>query len=491
MKPTLSDLVQRVDTECARSYAADLKTAMRWVAVPSVSLEPEHLIDCNVMAALVEADYQAMGFETSRFTTPKLGLPAVYMRRVVNPSAPTLFFYFHGDVKPAQKEDGWTQNNPFRAVTRDGKLFGRGTADDKAHHLIFKSGLAAYLKTYGTSAMNVEGVAEWGEEVGSAEFDQIANWVSSIRGSRPVDFIVVTDSGWVTEDDPTICIGLRGQCKFELKVTVATKPTHTGIYGGGIQNAIFALCHIVAKTIDANGTVSAPGFYPGITVSDSERVEAHEVPFDRDAFLSAAGVTDTTGYAGLSTVERTTAWPTADATSVTAGWQKEGVNTTSAHIATMKFACRLVNGQDPQYVFDVLKSAFENAGRQITGDSGKQLVTVELGNMGGSPALYVPSNNVFVQAASRAMTEVLGKRVIPARGGGSIPALNLLLDAVTPRGATTPALVMPGFVRPSDGMHEANEHIGLDVFKDGRTAMARMLAYSHDALGLATPKDLT
>ncbi len=259
----------------------------RWVAIPSVSTDPERARDVEASAAFLR-DY-ALGCGMSRAEIwPTAGHPAVFAERIEDPSLPTVLVYGHHDVQPVDPENEW-EAAPFEPLERDGMLLGRGTADDKGHILMHLEAIRGILDTRSRLPINVKLIAEGEEEDGSEHFEEL------VRGHRQqlaADVAVISDTGMLAEDVPGLTVALRGLAYWEVRVETADTDLHSGVYGGAVLNPIAVLSQLLAGLHDAQGRVTVPGFYQGVRgLTSAERAELAQVPFDGGAFLASVGAT--------------------------------------------------------------------------------------------------------------------------------------------------------------------------------------------------------
>ncbi|MCG7526988.1 dipeptidase [Streptomyces sp. OfavH-34-F] len=443
-----------------RTYTEQHRTAFlddlaEWLRIPSVSAQPEHEGDVRRSAEWLSAKLKETGFPVTE-VWETAGAPAVFAAWPSDdPAAPTVLVYGHHDVQPAAREDGWS-GEPFEPVIRDGRMYGRGAADDKGQVFFHTLGVRAHLAATGRTspAVHLKLVIEGEEESGSPHFRDL---VERHADRLAADAVIVSDTGMWNETTPTVCVGTRGLAECEIELRGPDQDIHSGSFGGAVPNPATEIARLVAALHDADGRVAIPGFYDGVTpLTATERALLAELPFDEADWLRTARSRAASGEAGYSTLERIWARPTAEVNGIGGGYQGEGSKTIIPSSARAKISFRLVAGQDPDHVERAVRDWAE---ARVPAGIDQRITFL--------PAIrpcLTPLDHPALQAVARAMGRAFGRKVLFTREGGSGPAADLqdVLGA--------PVLFL-GISVPSDGWHAPDEKVELDLlFKGAETA---------------------
>lgn len=431
-----------------------LEELMDLLRIPSISADSAYEGDVLKTADAVADSLKTAGVENVEVcSTP--GFPVVYGDKIIDPALPTILVYGHYDVQPPDPMDLW-ESGPFEPVVKptsihpDGAIFARGACDDKGQMYMHVKAFEVMNNT-DSLACNVKFMIEGEEEIGS---ENLAWFVERNREKLSCDVILISDTGILGNDNPSITTGLRGLSYVEVKVTGPNRDLHSGLYGGAVANPINILTKMIASLHDEDNHITIPGFYENVEVlSTEERAEMAKAPFDLDKYKKALDLGDVWGEKGYSTMERNSIRPTLDVNGIWGGYTGEGAKTVIASEAFAKISMRLVPGQDP----DKITQLFTDHFKSIAPSAVKVEVTP---HHGGDP--YVsPTDNPGYQAASKAMETSFGKKPIPVRSGGSIPIVALFERELEVKS------ILMGFGLDSDAIHSPNEHYGLFNYYKG------------------------
>src|SRR5687768_10322421 len=269
-----------------RKFLSDNDTRIRselfdFLRIPSVSAKSEHNADTRRAAEWVKASLDRIGVPAKIY--PTAGHPVVVGEWRNAPGAPTVLIYGHYDVQPAEPLDLWT-SPPFEPTVRDGKIFARGSVDDKGQLFLHVKALEAHLATRGRLPVNVVVIAEGEEEIGS---EHLASFVKDQKKLLKCDAVVISDSAMFAPGLPSVLSSLRGLAYFEINVQGPAGDLHSGIYGGAVVNPAMALARILATMHDADGRVLIDGFYDDVRDwGDAARANIRKLPFDEKHFLA-------------------------------------------------------------------------------------------------------------------------------------------------------------------------------------------------------------
>lgn len=422
--------------------------------IPSISADSAYKDDVMKTAEVVADSLKSAGAEKVEIC-PTPGYPIVYAEKIVDPSLPTVLIYGHYDVQPPDPLELWT-TEPFDPVIRktdkhpDGAIFARGACDDKGQMFMHVKALEVMNAT-GTLACNVKFMIEGEEEVGSENLDW---FVERNIEKLEADVILISDTGMLSNDTPSITTGLRGLSYVEVKVTGPNRDLHSGLYGGAVANPINVLNKMIASLQDDNNHITIPHFYEDVQeLSEEEREAMSKAPFSLDAYKGALELGDVYGELGYSTPERASIRPTLDVNGIWGGYMGEGAKTVIPSWAKAKISMRLVPHQDPDKITKLFKEHFEKIAPPA--------VKVEVNPHHGGLPYVSPTDDPGYRAASKAMEESFGNTPVPVRSGGSIPIVALFEQKLGLKS------ILMGFGLDSDAIHSPNEHFGLFNYYKG------------------------
>ena len=438
------------------NYLADNQTRfldelMDWLRIPSVSADPKFHADILRAADYLKLRLEEAGVQNLEIC-PTAGNPIVYGDYLAaGPSKPTVLVYGHYDVQPADPYELWT-SPPFEPVIKDEKIYARGACDDKGQVYMHVKAFEMMMRDgQGGVPCNIKFMFEGEEEIGS---NNLEIFVRANKEKLRADVILISDTGMLANDVPSIEVGLRGLSYHEVEVTGPNRDLHSGIYGGAVMNPINALCTMIASLHDENRRITIPAFYANVAeLSPAERAEMALAPFSEADFQASIGLPASAGEAGFSSMERTSIRPTLDVNGIWGGYTGEGAKTVIASQAHAKISMRLV----PHQTSAEISGLFQKHFRSIAPAG----ITVEVRPHHGGEPVVTPTDSVAYRAAADAMETTFGKRPVPTRGGGSIPIVAMFKSEL---GLDT---VLLGFGLDSDAIHSPNEHYGVFNFMKG------------------------
>ncbi len=416
--------------------------------IPSVSTDPSFKDDILKAADFLKNKLIEAGADNVEVCETG-GYPIVYGEKIIDKNLPTVLVYGHYDVQPADPIELW-DSPPFEPVVRDGLIIARGSADDKGQVYMHVKAFEAMMAT-NTMACNIKFMIEGEEEVGS---DSLGPFLEANKEKLKADVVLVSDTAMLSNEQPSLTMGLRGLSYMEVEVTGPNRDLHSGIYGGAVANPINELCKMIASLTDEKNHITIPGFYDGIhALSPEERIAMNEAPFDAEEYKADLGINEVHGEDGYTTLERASIRPTLDVNGIWGGYTQPGAKTVLPSKAYAKISMRLVPGQNSQDISDKFTRHFKN----ISPDYVKVKVTP---HHGGEPAV-TPIDSIAYRAAEMAMEDAFGKKPIPMRGGGSIPIVSLFEKTL---GLKT---ILMGFGLDSNKIHSPNENYGLFNYYKG------------------------
>ncbi|GAB1307901.1 dipeptidase [Urechidicola sp. KH5] len=422
--------------------------------IPSISADSAYKEDVLKTADAIKISLEKAGCDHVEICeTP--GYPIVYGEKIVDPKKPTVLVYGHYDVQPADPIDLW-DSPPFEPVIKktdlhpEGAIFARGACDDKGQMYMHVKAMELMTAT-DQLPCNVKFMIEGEEEVGS---ESLSWFVQRNQEKLANDVILISDTGMISNTQPSITTGLRGLSYVEVEVTGPNRDLHSGLYGGAVANPINVLTKMIASLHDENNHITIPGFYDKVEeLSKEERAEMAKAPFSLDAYKSALDIDDVYGEKGYTTNERNSIRPTLDVNGIWGGYIGEGAKTVIASKAYAKISMRLVPNQDWHEITDLFKKHFKSIAPKS--------VKVEVKPHHGGQGYVTPIDNIGYQAANKAYTETFGVQAIPQRSGGSIPIVALFEQELKSK------TILMGFGLDSDAIHSPNEHYGIFNYLKG------------------------
>lgn len=427
-----------------------------FLRIPSVSAQPAHDADTRAAAEWVKRSLEQAGLDATVHDTP--GHPVVLGEwRGAGPDAPTVLVYGHYDVQPPEPLDLWT-SAPFEPEVRNGRIYARGSVDDKGQLFLHIKALEAHIRTRGSLPCNVVVIAEGEEEVGSTNLEL---FIERNRDLLAASAVVISDSSMFAEGMPSMLSSLRGLSYFQIDVQGPSGDLHSGIYGGAVVNPAAALARIIASMHDANGHVAIDGFYDDVSpFSDHVISGMRELPHTDDGFKREIGVTTLGGEAGYTTLEKLWTRPTCEVNGLLSGYTGDGAKTVLPAKAMAKVSCRLVPNQDPARIAQL----FEAHVKEFTPEGVTAKVTYV---HGGRPWRADLSGPIF-DAARRALHAAFGREPVIVGEGGSIPVVGDFQRILE-----TPVLLV-GFGLPGENAHAPDEWMSVENFRRGTRAMAAL-----------------
>lgn len=390
--------------------------------IPSVSAKSEHKADMLTCAEAVKDRLLEAGADTVSIY-PTEGHPIVYGEKIIDPAKPTVV---------------------------DGKIYARGSCDDKGQVYMHIKALEILVQT-NTLQSNIKFCIEGEEEVGSPN---LGKFVAANTALLKADCVLISDSAMISMDTPSLDIGMRGLSYIEVEVTGPNRDLHSGVYGGAVANPITILAKMIASLHDENNHISIPGFYDEVAVATPEERELMaSAPFDENEYKEDLGVQELWGEAGYSSNERTGIRPTIELNGIWGGYTGEGAKTVLPSKAFAKISARLVPNQSSQKISDILIEHLQKIAPPF--------VTVKATLHHGGEPYSTPIDSCAYKAASKAMETTFGKTPIPVRGGGSIPICALFEKELGIK------IVFMGFGLDSDNLHSPNEKFNIKNFYKG------------------------
>lgn len=448
----MSDVRQYIDDNLNR-FREELFDFLR---IPSVSARSEHRPDMRRAAEWLADRMRDAGLEVSIEETP--GHPVVLGEwRGAGPGARTVLIYGHYDVQPPEPLELWT-SPPFEPEVRDGRIYARGSVDDKGQLYLHVKAIEAHMKTRGKLPVNVIVLAEGEEEIGSGN---LIPFVRAYAERLKADYVVISDTTMFGPDVPTIGVSLRGIAYFEIEVRGPAQDLHSGSYGGAVVNPATALARIIASFHDDDWHVAIPGFYDDVHAAPEFRAQIRELPFDDEAFRKEAGSPALGGEAGQSTLERLWVRPTVEVNGLVSGYIGEGPKTVLPSRALAKVSCRLVPNQDPEKIAVLMQRHVERVA-----PAG---VEVEVRVLQAGPPWQARIEGRLVEAGITALEKAFGKKPVFAGEGGSIPIVPAL------EGVLGAQALLMGFGLPGENAHAPDEWMSVENFEKGTHAAAVLL----------------
>jgi len=422
--------------------------------IPSVSADTAYSQDVIDTSEAVKLSLENAGCDFVEICETD-GYPIVYGEKIIDPELPTVLVYGHYDVQPADPIELWT-SPPFEPVIKktdihpEGAIFARGACDDKGQMYMHVKAFEYMIKNNNLPC-NVKFMIEGEEEVGSVN---LKTFVENNTEKLKNDVILISDTGMISNQQPSITTGLRGLSYVEVEVTGPNRDLHSGLYGGAVANPINILAKMIASLHEENNHITIPGFYDKVEeLSLEERAEMAKAPFSLEKYKNALKLNDVYGEKGYVTNERNSIRPTLDVNGIWGGYTGEGAKTVIASQAFAKISMRLVPNQEWEEITELFTKHFLSLAPEG--------VTVKVKPHHGGQGYVTPIDSIGYQAANMAYTETFGVPAIPVRSGGSIPIVALFEKELKSK------TILMGFGLDSDAIHSPNEHFGIFNYLKG------------------------
>jgi cysteinylglycine-S-conjugate dipeptidase len=439
-------------------YLDELKKLVR---IPSVSFEG---FDKTQVRKSGEATCDLMrrkGLKNVQLLEMPNAHPYAYGEWTEAKGRPTLLLYAHHDVQPAGEKEKWTQPDPFEPVEKEGRLWGRGAADDKAGILVHIAAIDSWLEAHGSLPVNVKMIIEGEEEAGSGS---LPAFLKKHRDLLQADAIVLTDTANFETGLPSITTALRGLVVVQVEVKALKQPVHSGMWGGPVPDPTMALCQILAPLVKPDGTINLPGIYDKVRpLSDTERKSIAALPTSEDLFRKQAGMLPGTKLLGDRPPWETN-WrqPSLAVNAVQASSRKDARNII-CESAWARVGIRTVPDMDISEVREKLVAALKK--EPPFG------VKVEVTPESEGGWWYTQGDAKAFRAARKALKEGYGQEPVSIGCGGSIP----FVDPFSRELGGAPALLI-GVEDPYSNAHSENESLHLGDFDKATKSAIRFYA---------------
>lgn len=384
--------------------------------------------------------------EESKFTTQVFydyGHPIFFAEYEVDPRFPTCLIYGHYDVQPAEKSDGWN-SNPFEVIEKDGKLFGRGTMDDKGQLLMHMLVIKHLIKN-NELRYNIKFISEGEEEIGSPHIER---FIEEHKELLKADFIMLSD-GELMGTNPTIELGFRGIVNGELTIITATNDLHSGLYGGVAPNAAHVASKFIHDMHDELNNITVEGFYDNV----DKITYTSPINYDVETYKKNTGAKALHLQKGMDIYTQVGLMPAFNIVGMWSGYIGEGIKTAIPSKATIKFNTRIVQRQTPEEVEDKLRKHV----KKMLPDFVEYDLVI---NEKAYPA-KVEKENVFLQKASDVLTKIFGSEPTYKYDGGTEPVI-----AYFAKHLGYPQAIIP-FANEDGHMHGIDENFEISYIKKG------------------------
>ena len=446
-----------------------LRELIDFLAIPSVSALPSHAADCRRAAEWLRDELLRLGCPTVELIEGN-GHPVVWAEGPPVPGRPTLLVYGHYDVQPPDPLDEWV-SPPFEPAIREGRLYGRGSADDKGQVFCLLKAYEAVLDADGQPPLNVHFIFEGEEECGGRV---IVDLLNAEPGRTQADAALVCDMSFYAPGIPAVYTALRGLCYAEISVRTLERDLHSGSYGGVAPNAIETLVRILAELKTEDGEIHIPKLYKSVEPPTKSEVRSwKKLPFDKRAYLrEEVTARALTGLKQYSVFERIWALPTFEIHGIRGGFVGEGAKTVIPAQATAKVSLRLVPGQ-----------RYEKVGHQLeraVAALAPKWADVKVTLLHGGDPVRVDVDHPAFEVLDQAFESVTGQRAVRVRAGGSIPIIPEL-------GRTGAPVLLTGIGLPDDGLHSPNEKLELSQLWSGIEIFGRFFELFAEQRGMREP----
>ncbi|MEI6149188.1 MAG: M20/M25/M40 family metallo-hydrolase, partial [bacterium] len=383
--------------ELERTFTANRDRYIRewseFLAFPSVSIDPDHGADCSRCAQWLADHLAALGFATR--LVPTASHPVVLAERPGRPGAPTVLFYGHYDVQPADPLNLWI-SPPFQPILRQERLYARGAQDNKGQLFAALKAIETLIRANQLEA-TLKILIEGDEETGRMPILKV---LDHEKPALKADIVMAADTGTVSSGAPTLTMGLRGIVHLTAVLTGPDHDLHSGVHGGRAPNPANGMARLAASLHDDTGRVAVPGFYEGVREpSDAERALANAEPIDAAWYESVTGVPPLGGEQAYTPIDRTAFRPVIDLNGIHSGYGGVGSKTIIPARAEAKISARLVPGQQPERILEAIVAHLQHHV-----PAGLRLEITEQGI--GGPAVRVDLKSPPVLLARQVLAEL-------------------------------------------------------------------------------------
>ena len=452
--------IDAIKTHVKDGFDQSVERLSALLRIPSIGTDPAYQADTLEAADWLVRELTELGFDAGLRSTA--GQPAVVAHHPgPGGDGPRVLYYGHYDVQPAEPLDLWT-SPPFEPAIVDGprgkRIVARGAVDNKGQSMMFIEAFRAWKNIHGTLPIAVTVFLEGEEESGSPSLD---GFLKAHRHELEADVCVVSDTNMWDIETPALGIMLRGLLYLEMTLHGPSQDLHSGLYGGAVPNPLNILTGILGDLHDAKGRVQIPGFYDDVEDLGELDQAWRDLAFDEGAFLNTAGLSQSIGEVGYSTLQRIWSRPTCDINGMLGGYTGAGAKTVIPEKASAKLSCRLVPGQDALKIKEGFRSFID--ARLPAG------CRYDLEELGAAPALKVSTDSPYLKAAGAALEEIFGRSPILVGMGGSIPAVGAIREHL---GIES---ILMGFGLDDDRVHAPDEKFELRCFQNGMLSHAVLL----------------
>ncbi|GAB4186611.1 MAG: M20/M25/M40 family metallo-hydrolase [Simkaniaceae bacterium] len=428
---------------------------------PTISSEHQFSTAMHKCAEWLRDYLQDIGMKAEIWETD--GHPVVFGEiQSSDPNMPTLLIYHHYDVQPVDPLDKW-KTPPFEPVCKEGKVYARGASDNKGQCMYTLAALKSYLSQEEPGRRNIKILIEGEEEIGSPHLMQL---LQQKKERIAADYILIPDVHMPNDRTPAVTLGVRGIMSLEVHVKTSQSDLHSGIYGGIALNPNRALACALCKLWNEDGSIAIPGFYDRISFPDQKERKKFPAEFKKEE-LSASGIYSYGGEEGYTLLESNWLRPCLEINGLWGGYIGEGIKTIIPAESKAKISCRLVPGQDPIQVTEMLENYLK---KRLPEDAEVTFYRHEQ-----KPAYRSKEDSPIVKIVKKAYEEVFSQTCKNVLMGGSIP---IAYDLSKISGGE---LIFIGVALLEDDIHAPNEHFRLDQFEKGLITMGKIFAMLGDA----------
>ncbi|XP_064480738.1 cytosolic non-specific dipeptidase-like [Ornithodoros turicata] len=469
----LPEVLKKVFSVVDLKQDAFIKTLGEAVAIKSVSGWPDARNDVVHMVNWMKKKLEAEGAvcelrdigEQALPDGSVLPLPPVLIGHLgSDPKKKTVLVYGHLDVQPALKEDGW-DTDPFVLIEKDGKLYGRGSTDDKGPVIGWLNAIQSYKEANVDLPVNLKFVFEGMEESGSEGLDDLLFSMKDTDFLKNVDYVCISDNYWLGKNKPCLTYGLRGLCYFAVEIQCAAKDLHSGVFGGTVHESLSDLVYILDNLTDSCGQILIPGIMDDVApVTDKERALYADLDFDMEEFRKDVGCKKLACSDKAELLMARWRFPTLSVHGIEGAFHGAGAKTVIPQKVVGKFSVRIVPNQEPKKVEKVVLDYLNELWKRRNSPNTMKAFMLS----GGRHWISDPFHPHF-EAGAAATKHAYGVRPDMIREGGSIP-VTLTFQEVTGKNV----MLLP-MGASDDGAHSQNEKIDRRNYVQGTKVLAAYL----------------
>lgn len=434
-----------------------LEKLQQFVSIKSVSANKSYSKEMDKAVSFLKKELSVIGFEVEILKLENHP-PFIFVKYIHSQKSKTIAIYGHCDVQPEDPIEEW-ESDPFKLSIRNGKIYGRGVADNKGHIIQNIFAIKNLIK-FGKLNKNIIFLIEGEEECGSAGFEKYLNLVQ--KDLESVDEFYITDVDAYDKNVPQVIYALRGLCYFEIELQTGKSDLHSGVYGNAVLNSAQVLSDLFSKMKNfKTGRITIPHFYDDVKNHDGKEIKMLQKNDRSDSdFAKEAGVKKSAHIEDLSSYLSAKLFPSMDIHGIESGYIGEGPKTVIPNKAKAKFSFRLVENQKVKNIKKIVEG--------FISENIPKGVDFKLKTSSCDDPFYISYDNKLIKKVAQVLSDYFENKTVIMREGGSIPAA-----AIFQRNFKKP-IILTGFILPDSNLHAPNENFDENMFFKGIGALEKI-----------------